>query len=77
MKRTEEYGIVIDAKKLRALRGTRARRDIVEQGGPPLTISRLYEWEHGLCQPSTSSIPALLKGLGVSFDEILVDEVAA
>jgi hypothetical protein len=61
---------VIDAAKLRQARGPRTRRQVVEAAGNKFSEQQLYGWEKGEFRPRPEVVPALLKGLNVSFDQI-------
>lgn len=61
---------VVVPDKIIAARGKRSRREIVENSGHKFTEQDLYNWEKGLNMPRQDKQPYLLKGLGVSFEDI-------
>lgn len=61
---------VINGKKIKTQRGNRSLREIAEASGKLFTDAALSEWENGAYKPKDDKIPALLKALGCSFEDI-------
>jgi hypothetical protein len=61
---------VLDAKKLRRARGTRSRQAIVDASGKLFSVQQIYAYERGISRPRPEFQPALLKALGVEFDDV-------
>lgn len=62
--------LLVDAEKIRAARGERTRAEVVEAADNKFSEQQLYNWEKGECRPRPENLPALLKGLGVSYEQI-------
>lgn len=62
--------LILDPEKLKQARGHRTLREVVEAAGNVFTEQQLSAWEKGKYRPRPENLPALLKGLGVTFSEI-------
>lgn len=63
------YRVIIPAM-IKAARGSRSLRQIVENAGHKFGPGELSSWESGRWRPGSEKVPHLLKGLGCKFEDI-------
>lgn len=68
---------VINGEKLRQARGYRTQEQICAAANRVFSVQLLSGYERGLYLPRPDKIPALLRALGVTFDQVAspVEEV--
>lgn len=71
--------LILDPEKLREARGARTLDEIAEASGGTFKPQQLSAYERGLYRPRLEKVPALLRALGVRFDQVAkpLDCVAA
>jgi len=63
------YRVIIPAK-IKDARGDKTIDEVVKKSGNAFTRGNLSAWENGHWKPSEKNIPALLKGLGCTYEDI-------
>lgn len=61
---------VVDPKKLKAVRGDRSLAQIVAKAEHKFDRASLSSWENGRWSPGKSNLPALIKALDCTFEDI-------